>query len=250
MNSDGKTTHFGYQQVDDGDKAARVAGVFDSVASKYDLMNDLMSAGAHRLWKRATVELAAIRPGQKVLDLAGGTGDLAARFSPLLGEDGQLVLADINRQMLEVGRNRLLDRGLCAGIHFVQADAEILPFPPGSFDCVSIAFGLRNVTNKERALTAMREALKSGGRALILEFSKPHDELLGRLYDAFSFSVLPRLGKLVTGDEASYRYLVESIRMHPDQDTLLEMMEDAGFVRCDYHDMSGGIVAVHRGFCP
>ena len=243
-----KTTHFGYQSVPESEKAKKVAGVFDSVAARYDLMNDLMSMGVHRLWKRYTVELAGVRRGQRVLDLAGGTGDLAARFSRLVGAGGEVVVADINGSMLEVGRDRLTDRGLVGNISYVQADAETLPFPDNHFDCITMAFGLRNVTHKEQALASMHRVLKPGGRVLVLEFSKPTLPGLGPFYDLYSFSVLPAVGKLVTGDADSYRYLAESIRMHPDQATLQAMMEDAGLERCDYHNLSGGIVALHRGF--
>ena len=243
-----KTTHFGYQSVPESEKAKKVAGVFDSVAARYDLMNDLMSMGVHRLWKRYTVELAGVRRGQRVLDLAGGTGDLAARFSRLVGAGGEVVVADINGSMLEVGRDRLTDRGLVGNISYVQADAESLPFPDNHFDCITMAFGLRNVTHKEQALASMHRVLKPGGRVLVLEFSKPTLPGLGPFYDLYSFSVLPAVGKLVTGDADSYRYLAESIRMHPDQATLQAMMEDAGLERCDYHNLSGGIVALHRGF--
>jgi len=244
----GKTTHFGYREVDETEKPGLVAGVFHSVASRYDLMNDLMSAGIHRIWKRLTVELSGVRPGQRVLDVAGGTGDLAARFARAVGPEGRVVLSDINDSMLRTGRDKLLDTGICANVDFCLADAESLPFADDSFDCATIGFGLRNVTHKERALESMLRVLRPGGRLLILEFSRPTSEFLGRLYDAYSFGVLPRLGKIVTGDEESYRYLAESIRVHPDQETLREMMEDAGFIRCDYHNMTGGVVAVHRGF--
>jgi demethylmenaquinone methyltransferase/2-methoxy-6-polyprenyl-1,4-benzoquinol methylase len=244
----GKTTHFGYREVDETEKPGLVAGVFHSVASRYDLMNDLMSAGIHRIWKRLTVELSGVRPGQRVLDVAGGTGDLAARFARAVGPEGRVVLSDINDSMLRTGRDKLLDTGICANVDFCLADAESLPFADDSFDCATIGFGLRNVTHKERALESMLRVLRPGGRLLVLEFSRPTSELLGRLYDAYSFGVLPRLGKIVTGDEESYRYLAESIRVHPDQETLREMMEDAGFIRCDYHNMTGGVVAVHRGF--
>jgi len=246
--ADERTTHFGYREVAEQDKARLVGGVFHSVASRYDLMNDLMSGGIHRLWKRLTVELSGVREGSRVLDVAGGTGDLAARFSRLVGASGRVVLSDINESMLGTGRDKLLDHGVCGNVDFVLADAEQLPFADGSFDCITIAFGLRNVTRKERALESMLRVLRPGGRLLVLEFSKPTSELLGKLYDAYSFGVLPKLGKLVAGDEDSYRYLAESIRMHPDQETLRDMMEDAGFERCDYHNMTGGIVAVHRGF--
>ncbi len=243
-----ETTHFGYQEVPRNEKARRVADVFDSVAERYDIMNDLMSLGVHRLWKRFAVELAAVRPGQRVLDLAGGSGDLAARFAPLVGAAGEVVLADINAHMLEQGRRRLVDRGIIGNVRFAQVNAESLPFPDNSFDCITIAFGLRNVTDKDAALRSMFRVLKPGGRALVLEFSKPVAPGLGPLYDLYSFKVLPLLGRFVARDEASYRYLAESIRMHPDQETLKEMMQQAGFERCDYHNLSGGIVALHRGY--
>jgi len=244
---DRDTTHFGYREVDKDEKAGLVAGVFDSVASRYDLMNDLMSGGIHRLWKRFTIELSGVRPGHSVLDIAGGTGDLAAKFSRIVGETGQVILADINYAMLTVGRDKLLDHGLSENLEFVQADAQCLPFPDDSFDCISIAFGLRNVTDKDLALRAMLRVLKPGGRLLVLEFSKPKNPLLSKAYDAYSFSVLPVMGRLVAGDSDSYRYLAESIRVHPDQKTLKAMMEDAGFARVEYHDMTGGVVALHRG---
>jgi demethylmenaquinone methyltransferase/2-methoxy-6-polyprenyl-1,4-benzoquinol methylase len=250
MMSESDKTHFGYQQVDEQDKAGLVAGVFDSVAGRYDLMNDLMSGGIHRVWKRFTIEVSAVRAGHRVLDIAGGTGDLAMKFSDLVGEEGEVVLADINDSMLRVGRDKLLNRGYGTNIEYVQADAESLPFPDDHFDVVSIAFGLRNVTHKEAALASMLRVLKSGGRLLILEFSKPGNPLLSRAYDTYSFNVLPTLGRLVAGDSDSYRYLAESIRMHPDQDTLKGMMEDVGFQRCEYYNMTGGIVALHRGFKP
>lgn len=240
-------TDFGYREVERDDKAGLVNAVFDSVASRYDLMNDLMSGGIHRLWKRFTIELSAVRPGHKVLDIAGGTGDLAARFADLVGDEGTVVLADINTSMLQVGRDKLLDTGRLDGIEFVQADAQFLPFPDDCFDCITIAFGLRNVTDKALALASMLRVLKPGGRLLVLEFSKPRSDLLGRLYDAYSFNVLPRLGRLVAGDADSYQYLAESIRVHPDQETLVDMMEDAGFSQCEYYDMTGGIVALHKG---
>jgi len=243
-----KTTHFGYQTIPESEKVSKVAGVFDSVAARYDLMNDLMSMGIHRLWKRYTIELAGVRAGHQVLDLAGGTGDLAARFSRLVGRDGTVCVADINDNMLKVGRQRLTDQGLVGNLHYIQANAEVLPFPDNHFDCITIAFGLRNVTDKERALADMNRVLKPGGRLLVLEFSKPTLPGLKPLYDLYSFSILPAVGQLVTKDAASYRYLAESIRMHPDQQTLKEMMEDAGFDRCDYHNLSGGIVALHRGY--
>lgn len=244
---DPNTTDFGFSRVRRDEKEHLVRGVFDSVASRYDLMNDLMSAGIHRLWKRFTIELSAVRPGQTVLDIAGGTGDLAARFSQLVGPEGQVMLADINASMLEVGRDRLIDAGAIGNIHMVQCDAQALPFPDNSIDCITIAFGLRNVTDKDQALRSMERVLRPGGRLLVLEFSKPTSPLLERAYDFYSFRLLPMMGKLVANDEDSYRYLAESIRKHPDQETLLGMMEDAGFVDCQYHNMTGGIVAVHRG---
>ena len=241
-----KTTHFGYETVDVDDKARRVRGVFDSVAGNYDLMNDLMSAGIHRVWKRHTVAVAAPRPGQRILDLAGGTGDLALAFARRVGADGHVVLADINAAMLEQGRDRLLDAGIAGNVDIAQCDAEALPFADGSFDLVTIAFGLRNVTRKERALAEMHRVLAPGGRLLVLEFSRPVDALRPA-YDLFSFSVLPTLGRLVAGDADSYRYLAESIRMHPDQETLKGMFEAAGFERCSYENLTGGIVALHSG---
>ena len=245
--NDKEKTHFGYSEVDNDAKAGMVADVFHSVASRYDLMNDLMSGGIHRIWKRFTIELSGVRKGNAVLDIAGGTGDLAARFSDLVGPEGRVVLADINESMLQVGRDKLLDHGLQGNLEFVQADAQELPFPDDSFDCVTIAFGLRNVTEKDRALCSMLRVLKPGGRLLVLEFSKPQSELLSRAYDAYSFRVLPLMGRLVANDSDSYQYLAESIRMHPDQGTLKDMMEDAGFSRCEYHNLTGGIVALHRG---
>ena len=241
------TTDFGYERVKTAEKAGRVREVFDSVAAQYDLMNDLMSGGLHRLWKRFTIELCAVRSGQTVLDIAGGTGDLAAKFSKLVGADGKVILADINAAMLSVGRDRLIDKGALSNIDVVQADAQFLPFEDNSIDCVTIAFGLRNVTDKAKALRSMHRVLKPGGRVLVLEFSKPTSPLLSKVYDAYSFSVLPAMGKLITNDADSYRYLAESIRKHPDQESLLETVEDAGFVDCRYHNMTGGIVAVHRG---
>ena len=241
------TTHFGYRQVDKDDKADLVGEVFTSVANRYDIMNDLMSAGIHRLWKRFTIEISAVRAGHKVLDLAGGTGDLAAKFSRLVGEEGEVVLSDINAAMLSTGRDRQTDAGVCGNIQYVQGDAQYLPFPDNYFDCITIGFGLRNVTDKDLALRSMNRVLKPGGRLLVLEFSKPNNPLLSQLYDTYSFKILPKLGKLVAQDEDSYRYLAESIRMHPDQETLKAMLEDAGFVKCEYHNMTGGIVAVHKG---
>ncbi len=240
------TTHFGYEQVAERDKAARVGAVFSSVAPRYDLMNDLMSFGLHRLWKRFCILAARIRPGDRVLDLAGGTGDLA-RLALARGA-GEVVVADLNPSMLQAGRDRLLDRSPAGRTRFVCADAEKLPFAPGSFDCVMMGFGLRNVTRMERAIAAVRESLRPSGRFVVLEFSRVTVPALRPLYDRYSFSVLPRLGRLVAGDEDAYRYLAESIRMHPDQDGLLEMMRAAGFRRCRYFNLSAGVVAVHRGY--
>lgn len=242
-----KTTHFGFQQVPEEDKAKRVRGVFDSVAGDYDLMNDVMSLGIHRLWKRLAIEMANIQPGQQVLDLAGGTGDLVLLIAPKAGPQGRVVLSDINNAMIRTGRARLLDRGIAGNVEYVQADAERLPFPDNSFDCITMGFGLRNVTRKQAALESMYRVLKPGGRLLILEFSRP-TALLRPAYDFYSFSILPRLGRLIAGDAASYRYLAESIRMHPDQNALVGMLEAAGFEACDYHNLTGGIVAIHRGY--
>lgn len=244
------STHFGYKSVPESQKAEKVAEVFHSVAAKYDLMNDLLSGGMHRLWKRFAIELSGVRHGNRVLDIAGGTGDLTKKFAKLVGPTGHVVLADINASMLKVGRDRLLDRGVAGNIEFVQADAEKLPFPDNHFDCVTIAFGLRNVTHKEQALSSMLRVLKPGGRLLVLEFSKPKNPLLSKAYDAYSFAFMPLMGKLITNDAESYRYLAESIRMHPNQETLKAMMAEAGFDRITYHNMTGGIVALHRGIKP
>jgi demethylmenaquinone methyltransferase/2-methoxy-6-polyprenyl-1,4-benzoquinol methylase len=246
--TDDRSTDFGFQRVSRADKARRVRGVFDSVAGNYDLMNDLMSAGTHRLWKRFTLSLANLRPGQRALDVAGGTGDLAAGLARQVGERGLVVLTDINAAMLGRGRDRLIDAGLAGNVACVQANAEQLPFPDAMFDCVTIGFGLRNVTDKPAALSSMRRTLKPGGQLLVLEFSRPSVAALKPLYDAYSFHILPFLGRFVARDEASYRYLAESIRMHPDQETLLTMMQEAGLEGCRYHNLSGGIVAVHRGY--
>ncbi len=242
------TTHFGYEQVRAEEKAGKVAGVFHSVADSYDVMNDLMSMGVHRLWKRYTIEMSGVRAGQRVLDIAGGTGDLAAKFSALVGDRGEVVLADINESMLRVGRERLINCGVLSNMEYVQANAECLPFPDNYFDCITIAFGLRNVTDKDAALRSMQRILKPGGRLLVLEFSKPVTPGLATVYDTYSFKLLPLMGKLVAKDEESYRYLAESIRMHPGQDELKTMMEAAGLERCDYFNLSGGIVALHRGY--
>jgi demethylmenaquinone methyltransferase / 2-methoxy-6-polyprenyl-1,4-benzoquinol methylase len=242
------TADFGYKEVPAAEKAKHVRAVFDSVADKYDLMNDLMSAGVHRLWKRYTLGQTGLRPGQCALDVAGGTGDLAAGMAGQVGERGLVVLSDINAAMLEVGRKRLLDRGLMRNVRFSLANAECLPFEDASFDCVTIGFGLRNVTDKPAALASMRRVLKPGGRLLVLEFSKPVVPGLKPVYDVYSFSVLPWLGRRVAGDSDSYQYLAESIRRFPDQETLKAMMEDAGLEDCRYHNLSGGIVALHKGF--
>ena len=239
---------FGYTQVLKQDKIKRVAEVFHSVADKYDIMNDLMSFGIHRIWKKITIEYSSVRKGQKVLDLAGGTGDLTAKFSQIVGDDGLVVLADINESMLKVGRDKLRDKGLFKNIEYVQANAEELPFVDNYFDCITISFGLRNVTDKQKALQSMWRVLKPAGRLLILEFSKPQYQILNKAYDLYSFTMLPLMGKIVANDSDSYRYLAESIRMHPDQKTLKKMMEDAGFVDVKYHNMTGGIVALHTGF--
>ncbi|WP_294832753.1 bifunctional demethylmenaquinone methyltransferase/2-methoxy-6-polyprenyl-1,4-benzoquinol methylase UbiE [uncultured Gilliamella sp.] len=247
-NNNQEKIDFGYTQVLKQDKVKRVAEVFHSVADKYDVMNDLMSFGIHRIWKKNTIEYSSVRKGQKVLDLAGGTGDLTAKFAQLVGDDGLVVLADINESMLKVGRDKLRDKGLFKNIEYVQANAEQLPFANNYFDCITISFGLRNVTDKEKALRSMWRVLKPGGRLLILEFSKPQYQILNKAYDLYSFTMLPLMGKLVANDSESYRYLAESIRMHPDQKTLKKMMEDAGFVDVKYHNMTGGIVALHIGF--
>ncbi len=243
-----KTTHFGYEDVPVAEKVNKVAEVFDSVAPKYDVMNDLMSLGVHRLWKRYTIDLSRVRSGQTVLDLAGGTGDLAKQFAKRVGPKGQVYLADINDAMLKKGRERLINAGITGNVQYIQVNAEDLPFEDNTFDCITMAFGLRNVTDKDAALRSMYRVLKPGGRVLILEFSKPTFPGLKSIYDAYSFSVLPALGKLLLNDEKSYRYLAESIRMHPDQNTLKQMIETAGFEECDYHNLSGGIVALHRAY--
>lgn len=243
-----QTTHFGFQQVPVTEKANRVAGVFHSVADKYDIMNDMMSFGVHRLWKRHTIHAAGAKRGNRVLDLAGGTGDLASKFAPIVGAEGQVILSDINASMLENGRERLTDMGIGGNVRYVQANAECLPFADNQFDIVTMAFGLRNVTDKDAALRSIYRVLKPGGRLLVLEFSKPVLPGLSPIYDQYSFKLLPMMGKLIANDAESYRYLAESIRMHPDQATLKGMMETAGFGRVTYENLTGGIVALHKGF--
>ncbi|MGB5716640.1 MAG: bifunctional demethylmenaquinone methyltransferase/2-methoxy-6-polyprenyl-1,4-benzoquinol methylase UbiE [Gammaproteobacteria bacterium] len=242
-----KTTHFGFRNVPVSEKTRHVRQVFDSVADNYDLMNDLMSFGIHRLWKRFAINMAALKQGQQVLDLAGGTGDLTRLMAPAVGPSGHIVLSDINAAMLDNGRRQLLDKGIAGNVTFALANAEQLPFADNRFDLVTMAFGLRNVTDKQRALNAIFRVLRPGGRLLVLEFSKPV-AALKPAYDFYSFTVLPKLGQLIARDAPSYRYLAESIRMHPDQPTLQAMMEQAGFERCDYHNLTGGIVAIHRGY--
>lgn len=249
MTEPSNTANFGYRKVPWAERQSRVNDVFHSVASRYDLMNDLMSLGSHRLIKRFALELSAARPGQTVLDLAGGTGDMAMRLSPLVGAAGRVVLADINGEMLEVARDRIIDRGLAGNIDIVRLNGEELPFAAASFDCVCIAYGLRNITDQPKALASMLRVLKPGGRALILEFSRVNNPLLSRAYDAWS-ALWPPAGKLVTGDSESYRYLVESIRVHHDQDTLLGMLQSAGFEQCRFHNVMDGICAVHVGLKP
>ena len=246
--SQDNTTHFGFKQVPKHEKVALVRGVFDSVASQYDLMNDLMSMGIHRIWKRVAVQLANVREGDSVLDLAGGTGDLTTLYEKRVGSKGQVVLADINAAMLRTGRDRLINRGLAGNIRYAQVNAECLPFADNTFDCVTIGFGLRNVTDKDAALRSMYRVLKPGGRVIVLEFSHPVDPITEKVYDFYSFNLLPKIGAVVAKDEDSYRYLAESIRMHPKQDELKRMMEEAGLERCEYFNMTQGIVAVHRGY--
>jgi demethylmenaquinone methyltransferase/2-methoxy-6-polyprenyl-1,4-benzoquinol methylase len=248
MDNSGRKVDFGYEKVAWGDKAERVHSVFASVAGKYDVMNDLMSFGVHRLWKHFTLSLTGLRPGQHALDVAGGTGDLAAGMLRQVGKTGRVVLSDVNPAMLEIGRDRLLDRGFAGNVECLIADAESLPFEDNSFDCVTIGFGLRNVTDKAAALKSMHRVLKPGGQLLVLEFSTPTAPGLKPIYDAYSFKVLPLLGRLVARDEGSYRYLAESIRMHPNQEVLLDMLRTAGFVQARYHNLTGGIVALHRGY--
>lgn len=242
------TIDFGYQQVAKEEKQGLVANVFNSVAKKYDIMNDVMSFGIHRLWKRYTIDCSGVRTGMQVLDIAGGTGDLTAQFSRRVGPSGKVVLADINQAMLDVGRDKLRNMGIVGNVDYVQANAEELPFEDDRFDIITIAFGLRNVTDKQKALESMFRVLKPGGRLLVLEFSKPVPPMLSQAYDFYSFNVLPKMGQLIAGDAESYQYLAESIRMHPDQETLKGMMQQAGFEQVSYHNLTGGIVAMHRGF--
>jgi demethylmenaquinone methyltransferase/2-methoxy-6-polyprenyl-1,4-benzoquinol methylase len=240
-----KTTHFGYQEVPEGEKAKRVGDVFKSVARSYDVMNDLMSLGLHRVWKRFALELSGVREGSRVLDVASGSGDLAAAFAKRAGPTGQVWMTDINAAMLAVGRDKMIDQGVFPPL--ALCDAEKLPFPSDTFDVVSVAFGLRNMTHKDRALAEMTRVARPGGRVIVLEFSKPWKPL-SKAYDAYSFSILPALGKHVARDEAAYRYLAESIRMHPDQETLKAMMESAGLAKVDYYNLTAGVVALHRGY--
>ncbi|MDP8051839.1 bifunctional demethylmenaquinone methyltransferase/2-methoxy-6-polyprenyl-1,4-benzoquinol methylase UbiE [Pasteurella atlantica] len=243
-----ETTHFGFKTVAKEEKQQLVAQVFHNVAGKYDLMNDLLSFGIHRIWKRFTIDCSGVRQGQKVLDLAGGTGDFSAKFSRLVGSTGEVVLADINSSMLEVGREKLRNLGVVGNVSYVQANAENLPFADNTFDCVIISFGLRNVTDKDKALRSMYRVLKPGGRLLVLEFSKPIIDPISQAYNFYSFNILPKIGEAVVNDGDSYRYLAESIRMHPKQDELKEMMQQAGFESVDYYNLSAGIVALHRGY--
>jgi demethylmenaquinone methyltransferase/2-methoxy-6-polyprenyl-1,4-benzoquinol methylase len=246
--SDTQTTHFGYQRILTDEKVKRVGAVFSSVASRYDLMNDVMSMGVHRLWKRYTVYLSGVHEGHHILDVAGGTGDIALLFAREVGSSGSITVCDINADMLQHGRDKFIDAGVLQGVDFVQGNAECLPFRKNNFNCISIAFGLRNVTDKMAAITSMYDKLKYGGRIIILEFSSVVIPLLKKLYDVYSFRLIPWFGKVVADDEASYQYLVESIRMHPDQEKLVSMLETAGFCKVDYLNLSGGIVAIHRGF--
>lgn len=245
---DNNTTHFGYRHVPLNEKANLVADVFRSVAPKYDLMNDLMSFGLHRLWKRFTITKADLRPGNVVLDVAAGTGDLAIALAKVVGRQGKVIMTDINEAMLQVGRERIEDAGIVGNIECIQSDAEKLPFESNYFDCVTIAFGLRNVTHKLDAIRSMYRTLKPGGKLLILEFSHPKTPLFSKLYDFYSFNVIPKMGELVANDRESYQYLIESIRMHPDQETLKSMMMEAGFENVEYFNLNGGIVALHKGY--
>lgn len=248
MSKSKNTIDFGYKQVDKEAKQGLVANVFNSVAKKYDVMNDVMSFGIHRLWKRYTIDCSGVRSGMKVLDLAGGTGDLTAQFSRRVGPTGEVVLADINEAMLEVGKDKLRNLGIVSNVTYQQANAEDLPFEDNTFDIITIAFGLRNVTDKQKALESMHRVLKPGGRLLVLEFSKPEPPMLSQMYDFYSFNILPKMGQVIAGDAESYQYLAESIRMHPDQETLKGMMETAGYENVTYTNLTGGIVALHRGF--
>lgn len=248
MSTNNDHIDFGYTSVPKGEKANHVRGVFDSVAGKYDVMNDVMSMGVHRLWKRFAIDLCGVRRGEEVLDVAGGTGDLGLSFSKKVGSTGRVVVSDINAAMLETGRDRLIDKGVVGNVEYVQANAECLPFPDNSFDCITIAFGLRNVTDKSAALASMQRILKPGGRVMVLEFSQVAIKPLRPAYDFYSFNVLPKMGKLIANDADSYQYLAESIRMHPDQETLKGMMEDVGLERVQYFNLSGGIAAIHRGY--
>lgn len=241
-------THFGFTEIPVQEKSRRVADVFHSVANKYDLMNDVMSLGMHRLWKRFTISQTQARPGQVILDVAGGTGDLTRELAKKVGKSGLVVLSDINEKMLQRGRERLINEGIVGNVEYIQADAESLPFADNFFDCITIAFGLRNVTDKSAALRSMYRILKPGGKLLVLEFSKPVLPLLSTIYDKYSFHLIPKLGAWISGDEASYQYLVESIRMHPDQEALKKLMVESGFEDVTYHNLSGGIVALHKGF--
>lgn len=250
MSEEKKTTHFGYTEVPVDEKVNRVADVFHSVAAKYDLMNDLMSGGIHRLWKRITIEASGARSGHQILDIAGGTGDLTKRFARIVGKDGRVILADINDSMLKVGRDKLINSGVAGNVEYVQANAECLPFDDNSFDIITIAFGLRNVTDKDAALRSMARVLKPGGKLMVLEFSKTDNPALTKAYDFYSFNILPKMGQLIAQDSESYKYLAESIRMHPDQETLKSMMEDAGLVNVRYRNLTGGIVALHTGIKP
>ena len=245
-----KKTHFGFSEVDIEQKAKMVKGVFDSVTDNYDLMNDLMSLGIHRLWKQATIDMASLQNGQRVLDLASGTGDLAAKMSALVGNEGRVIMSDINYKMLDKGRDKMINLGLVNNIDYVLADAENLPFCNDYFDVVTMAFGLRNVTNKQNALSSILKTIKPGGKLLVLEFSHPEPEIVNKLYDIYSFNILPKIGKLIADDESSYKYLAESIRKHPKQQQLQQMMTDAGFVDTKYHNLSTGIVAIHSGYKP
>ncbi len=248
MSQNKPTIDFGFSDVPIEEKVKKVKGVFDSVASNYDIMNDVMSLGVHRIWKRHTIELSGIRPGHVVLDLAGGTGDLTKAFAKRVGKTGRVVLADINESMVRVGRDRLINEGIVGNVDYTIANAEALAFPDNTFDLATIAFGLRNVTNKDKALEELYRVLKPGGQLMILEFSKVTQPLFAKFYDFYSFNILPKMGKLIANDEASYQYLAESIRMHPDQDTLKQMMLTAGFDKAEYLNMSEGIVALHRGW--